>query len=276
MLRHGQSRLRSGGGLQVWRVFRLACLFGAAAEGHRSPAVAYKRTKTWLILPEEYRPPEPVAQLIIGRARQRAVASFLSITCLSLAGSLASLSLASHRAVAAPAGAAAPAPRAAMVTRPAVQPVFQHNRPHMSGTRPQLGYPYPATFKPTATWPQRPFRLPAKGGVVAPQVIVAPVEAGGAPGPYAVPVQPDFELPIQEAVETPCTAPLVIRIGNAAPQACNVRVNYGATSECATPQVVRYHGPRIVEENPGAGPRRVQRSARKGAKIIAVKPAVRW
>jgi hypothetical protein len=204
---------------------------------------------------------------------RRVAASILSITCLSLAG----LSIGFDRAAAAPAGVAAPAARPAMmVTRPAAQPAFQHHRPQapvVRPHRPQLGYPFPATFKPTATWPQRPFRLPAKGGVVAPQVIIAPIEAGGAPGQYAVPLLPDFELPIQEAAETPCTAPLVIRIGNAGSQAGNVRVRHGQHSDCSTPQVVRYHGPRVVEVNPAAGPRRAQRSARKGAKIIAVKPA---
>ena len=49
-------------------------------KAYRSPAVAYKRTETWLILPEEYRPPEPVAQLIIGRARQRALYVFARVT----------------------------------------------------------------------------------------------------------------------------------------------------------------------------------------------------
>jgi hypothetical protein len=206
---------------------------------------------------------------------RRVVASILSITCLSLAG----LSIGSDRAAAAPAGVAAPAARPAMmVTRPAVQPAFQHNRPQTPGVRPQrpqLGYPFPATFKPTATWPQRPFRLPVRGGVVAPQIIVAPVEAGGALGQYAVPMEPDYDLPIQEAAEQPCTAPLVIRIGTGASQAGNVRVRHGQHSDCSTPQVVRYHGPRVVEVNPAAGSRRVQRSARKGAKIVAVKPVTR-
>lgn len=45
----------------------------------RSDAVSYRKTETWLILPEEFRPPAAVAQLVIGRARRRALLMFARI-----------------------------------------------------------------------------------------------------------------------------------------------------------------------------------------------------
>lgn len=39
----------------------------------RSETVSYKKTETWLILPEDFRPPAAVAQIVIGRARKRAL-----------------------------------------------------------------------------------------------------------------------------------------------------------------------------------------------------------
>ena len=45
----------------------------------RSDVVRYKKTETWLLLQQEFRPPAPLAQLIIGRARRRALFTFARI-----------------------------------------------------------------------------------------------------------------------------------------------------------------------------------------------------
>lgn len=45
----------------------------------RSHAVAYRRTETWLILPDEFRPPAPVAQIVVARARRRALIVFARV-----------------------------------------------------------------------------------------------------------------------------------------------------------------------------------------------------
>ncbi len=197
---------------------------------------------------------------------RQAVASLLALACVSIAPEFAA---------AAPAGAAAPAPRAAMVTRPAA-PAAVHRPalppaghvPHRP--RPQYGVNgWPATFRPSATWPQQHFRHPPRHGGV-PQVILAPVAAGTYdPGP-----SPDFDpgpsYPQEpEAFPEPCAAPLIIRIGEAGPRASNVRVVHAQTSPCGTPQMVRYAGPKIVDVAPSVGARRVH-SARKPARGITV------
>ncbi len=52
----------------------------------RSPDVSYKKTETWLTLPHDLRPPAPVAQIIVGRARQRALFIFARVTAAFAAG----------------------------------------------------------------------------------------------------------------------------------------------------------------------------------------------
>ena len=45
----------------------------------RSDVTNYKKTETWLILPQEFRPPAPLAQMIVGLARRRALNTFARI-----------------------------------------------------------------------------------------------------------------------------------------------------------------------------------------------------
>ncbi|MDP2356442.1 MAG: hypothetical protein Q8M31_10340 [Beijerinckiaceae bacterium] len=58
----------------------------------RAPDVRYSRTETWIMLDKDERPPRPIAQSVISRARQRVLYWFANVTAkiavLMLAGSL--------------------------------------------------------------------------------------------------------------------------------------------------------------------------------------------
>lgn len=45
----------------------------------RSAGVSYRKTETWLILPEDSRPPAAIAQMVIGRARRQAFLRFARV-----------------------------------------------------------------------------------------------------------------------------------------------------------------------------------------------------
>ncbi len=59
----------------------------------RAPDVRYSRTETWIMLDQDQRPPQPIAQSVISRARQQALYRFANVTAkiavLMLIGSLA-------------------------------------------------------------------------------------------------------------------------------------------------------------------------------------------
>jgi len=135
----------------------------------------------------------------------------------------------------------------------------------------------PATFRPSATWPQRRFhRYPHHGDGIAvfsgPQVIYAPDGAAELPLHYT-----HGETPLHYSRDEPCAATLIIRI-NGGPQHAGqsgVRVVHARDGGCGAPQVVNYAGPRVVSLQPAQAAAVPSARAGKPAAVGAITPAKR-
>lgn len=152
------------------------------------------------------------------------------------------------------------------VQRQARQGSVQSPRVHQ---RPLGQAQLPATFRPSATWPQAEFRRPRRA-VLGPSVILAPLAAGVfEPGMLDAPAASMSEEEegaryVYREAPDPCEAPLLIRIaGSDAAPPPGVRVIHAQASPCGAPQVVRFAGPRVVEVTPSATSRTL-RSGKRG------------